>query len=444
MLASNRDILSTKRHKKVTTTLMTAFVAITVGACSSGNANVNLAETHSGAPTNTVQRSGDDSLRVLADRMADTGDYAAAIPLYRHLLRKDNGDASTHTSLGMALLAMGNHSEAQKSLTIAVKKGADGEARYGLGKIALALGNYGDAAAQFGVASSNMIGDPRPYSGRGIALAALGQFDQAILAFDKGLYQNPKNNEALSNKALTLTLLGSSDVAVEMLEEVTRSGAAGPRDRQNLALAYLMSGRRSDAVSMARVDMDAQSVDDTLMFYEELGALPMNDRMAALVTGTIAPAQNREETGNLELVDNDAKRMAASRLTAVEPDPVVEPEPVIEPEPEPEVDLTTLPPLVEPTGWALQIGAYRNIPNLMRGMQILYENNDDIIGHIAPRRSEVEFSTNKVEGPKGFYYRLNAGPLKDYRLAKEICDELKVRGTDCWVRPPESSEGKVK
>lgn len=418
-----------------------ALIALSVGACGSGKSFVPKSEAHATSAKTTTIRSSDDSLLTLADRMAEAGDHEAAIPLYRHLLRKTNDDASIYASLGMSLLALGNHHEAEKTLTLAVKKGAEGEARFGLGKVYLAMGKYGQAASQFATAADYMGGDPRPYSGQGIALAALGQFDQSIEAFDKGLYQNPNNAEVRSNKALTLALLGSSDVAVDMLEEMTRSGAAGPRDRQNLALAYLMSGRRSDATAMARVDMDNQTVSDTFSFYDQLTALPFKDRMAALVTGAIEPAQNREDAANLVVTDNDARRMAASRLSAPEPEPIPEPKP--EPEPKTEkVDLTEVPPIVEPTGWALQIGAYRNIPNLMKGMRILYEANDDIIGDIPPRRSEVQFPTSN-DGPKGFYYRLNAGPLQDRSRAMSICKELKARGTDCWVRPPEVSEGRV-
>jgi len=180
-------------------------------------------------------------------------------------------------------------------------------------------------------------------------------------------------------------------------------------------------------------------VEDTLMFYESLKSLPLQNRMAALVTGTIDPEQNRQEAANLVVEDNDSKKMAASRLTA--PQPVIEPEPVqVE---APVVDLDVLPPMVEPTGWALQIGAYRDIPALMTGMKILYSKNDDIIGTIPPRRSEVKFPDNGTKGPRGFFYRLNAGPLQSRVAAQNLCKELKARGTDCWVRPPEKSEGKL-
>ena len=104
--------------------------------------------------------------------------------------------------------------------------------------------------------------------------------------------------------------------------------------------------------------------------------------------------------------------------------------------------LTEVPPLLGPEGWALQIGAYRTIKNLMRGWSILYGQSGDLLKDIPPRRSEVVLE-NKGGGPGGFYYRLNAGPLKTFGQARDLCAALQARGTSCWIRPPEKTEGNL-
>jgi cell division septation protein DedD len=185
---------------------------------------------------------------------------------------------------------------------------------------------------------------------------------------------------------------------------------------------------------MARLDLDSQAVSDTFSFYDEMMALPPEGRMATLVTGIIPQSQGSDVAANLELVDSEDRREAAARMTTPPP-----PEP--EPEPEPEII-----PILTPqdlTGWSLQIGAYRNIPNMIRGWKILYSRNEDILEGIEPRRSEVSFGERENAGPVGHYFRLNAGPLKTFQHASEVCAELKARGTDCWVRPPEAEEGRL-
>ena len=413
-----------------------AVLIMALSACTTGNAQVKMAQYQADTEMTTPEVSGESSFELLADRMAEAGDHAAAVPLYRNLLKTNNFNSAVQAKLGLSLLALGNTVEAERALSLAVKNGEVGEANYGLGKVHLAVGRYAEAADQFHAATAGMGDASRAYSGRGVALAALGNFDEAIASFDDGLRANPSDTEALSNKALTLALLGSADVAAAMLEDIAQSGRAGPRDRQNLALAYLAAGRRTDAVAMARLDLDSQAVADTFSFYDEMMALPPEGRMASLVTGMIPQAQSQDQPANLELVDSDARRDAAARMTTPPPPP---PEPEPEPEPEPIPVLTPQ----DLTGWSLQIGAYRNIPNMVRGWKILYNDNEDILEGIEPRRSEVSFGERENAGPQGHYYRLNAGPLKSFERASEVCKELKARGTACWVRPPEPEEGRL-
>lgn len=274
------ESLSTIRGKTMLKASCSAVLIMALGACTSNNAQVKMAQHQADTEMTTPEVSGEGSFELLADRMANAGDHAAAVPLYRHLLKTDSFNSVVQAKLGLSLLALGNTHEAERALSLAVKNGEVGEANYGLGKVHLALGRYAEAADQFHAATAGMSGDARAYAGRGVALAALGNFDEAIASFDDGLRANPTDIETLSNKALTLALLGSADVATAMLEDIAQNGRAGPRDRQNLALAYLAAGRRTDAVAMARLDLDSQAVSDTFSFYDEMMALPPEGRMA--------------------------------------------------------------------------------------------------------------------------------------------------------------------
>lgn len=432
------DVPSVLNSKNMLKASCSAVLIITLGACSSSDAQVTMAQHQAENEVVTPAIEDEDSFQLLADQMVEAGDYAAAVPLYRHLLKGYSGDGAVQTKLGLALLALGNITEAERALASAVNNDEVGDANYGLGKVHLALGRYAEAAAQFAVASDYMDDAAKAHSGRGIALAAMGNFDDSIAAFDDGLRANPDDTETLSNKALTMALLGSADVAITMLEDIAQSGRAGPRDRQNLALAYLASGRRTDAVAMARLDLDAQAVADTFSFYDEMMALPPKNRMASLVTGMIPQAHNEEKVANLELVDSEDRRAAAARMTAPPPPP-----PPPEPKPEPVIPPIETETPQDRTGWAVQIGAYRTIENMVRGWNILYTRNEDILEGVEPRRSEVSFGDRENAGPQGHYYRLNVGNLKTFERATSICEAFIDQGTDCWVRPPEPAEGRL-
>lgn len=377
------------------------------------------------------------SLFETASAMARKGNHQAAIPIFRHLV--DASDTLKHReALASSLLAVGQASEAASLLEseISVASSNNGAALYTLGKAWLAVGRYDEALAAFSEASNKLDGDPRPRSARGVTFAALGKINQSLNSFDMALKVRPGDRETVSNKALVMALVDQEDAAVSLLEGLVKDQKATARDRQNLALAYLMKGDRVRAEAMGRLDLDQESLNDTFQFYAEVKSLPVDYRMRALVAGAVDPAWTLRESGNLTLAESDAKDRAAERLIT-KPKPEPKPEP--KPKPKPKMEI---PPLLEPEGWAVQIGAYRTIKNLVRGWDILKARNEDILKDIPPRRSEKDFGPRDTK-PSGFYYRLNAGPLKNFGEAKKLCKAFKARGTDCWIRPPEKAEGKL-
>lgn len=411
---------------------------ILLAACSYANANPQevtaaLASPAAQAPGGLISIAGD---------MAAKGDHAGAIPLYRHLATTTRSPQAL-TGLADSLLAMGNLEAAYSILSGLVSEKTlelSGPTYYSYGKAALALGNFSAALQGFSRAAELSPADPRPNSGKAIALAATGNIDGAIATL-----ASATDPSSLSNKALVLAATGKTGVAIDILEPLLRNGSAQVRDRQNLAMAYLLNGEEERAFQVARLDLDAVSVNETFTFYRSLASLGYAERMQALVTGTIDPEWTKAQIANLSLEETANRQMAAQRMVAVESAPMVAeaPKPTIEKKVTPDnYEFGDIPPLLEPEGWALQIGAYRSLKRLTAGWTILYERNIDILKDIPPRRSERDFGT-RTDGPSGFYFRLNAGPLKTLAEARTLCTELRKRGTSCWIRPPETSEGKL-
>jgi len=437
-----------KKNKYIRPTLVGASVLF-LSACSYSSFSTPSVLVN----TQQSQSAGNSELKRIADELALNGNHEAAIPIYRHLGAR-NGDPEALSALAASLIAQGAMDEATGILNLLVERGqTTGPVWYSIGKTKLAQGRFEEALTAFNNAAGSMNGDTRVRSGAAISLAALGRTDEAIAAF-----QTSSDTLSLSNKALVLVATGHADAAVRILEPIVQSSQGSSRDRQNLAMAYLLNGQEGQARRIARLDLDTVTTNNTFTFYRSLASLQPAQRMQALVTGTVNPDWTRAELANLELQETEGRQDAAQRLITasqlaekVEPAPKpilvakapeAKPEPIAKPVFRADYVLTEIPPLLEPEGWALQIGAYRSIKNLMRGWTILYRQSGDLLENVPPRRSEVDFgNTNKT--PKGFYFRLNAGPLKSYALAKELCSALKARGTRCWIRPPEQTEGKL-
>lgn len=405
-----------------------------LAACSNPQATTTQGPASQTLPSSSPQHPG--HLFIMAQNMAARGDHGAAIPLYRHLIGMPNGDAAEQ-ALARSLIATGGYAEAEKILINRDTLGlANWETYHLLGKIYLSTGQFTKALANFDAALTKNPTNTNIQSGRAVTLAALGNTSASISSF--GDASDPL---LLSNKALVLAASDNPAAAITILEMLVRADQATPRVRQNLALSYLLNGEEAKAYQMARLDLDPTTLDETFTFYRSLKSLSPMRRMQALVTGLVQPETTPEKEANLKLVDSTTRQTASKRIVE-EPKP--EPISTQEAEPAEDYELTEVPPLVEPEGWALQIGAYRTIKRLMRGWTILYRKNSDILEGIPPRRSEVDFGENVKDGtPKGFYFRLNAGPLKSLSKAREICKELMARGTECWIRPPEETEGKL-
>jgi len=427
-----------KTIKIIKPLLMGASMLAATGCAKQGASDVMpAAATQRPAPALSGQ---DNGMKAIADDLAANGQHAAAIPMYRHLASR-TGASDVRVALASSLSAQGAYGEALSVLSSMAAFGQmTSDGYYTMGKSLLALGRFDEALEAFQNARGFADVNPKVASGEAIALAALGRSHDAISVLSRSI--NPTD---LSNRALIHAVTGNTGAAVAALEPLVRAGMLGPQGRQNLAMAYLLDGREEEAYRIARLDLDPATISDTFTFYRSLSSLAPATRMRALVTGTIDPAWTREEAANLQMEDTRTRQQAASRL--VEQSTMIAqapPPPPAEPEPEKlaraNYELTEVPPLVEPEGWALQIGAYRNLKNLMRGWTILYRESGDILKDIPPRRSEVDFG-DRSNGPRGFYYRLNAGPLKTLQEAKDLCDALTARGTSCWIRPPEKSEG---
>lgn len=428
-----------------------AAALISLSGCGS-----NWGSSSTSSLSNSSAASGTTAMLRVADALVADGQYSQALPILRVVHKRRPLNVQIMLRLGQALSGMGAYLEAVNVYDKAYRVNPNnaevarsmGFARIGLRRPDLAL-------PHFDLAHELAPNDPETVSGLGLSQIGVGAYGPALTTFEEGFLKNPYHKGLRSNYGLSLSLVGDHERAIEMLKEIALDDSATPKDRQNLALAYGLSGDHDKATKLSHIDLDARSVKNNVTFFKELSAMGPRSRIAVLIGASPNPQQTTRHIANDEFLrkDNEAEKdaqLATARLFGADEEPIMVAEVLetIEPEigiPEPEESIeelddgTLVPILLGPKGYALQIAAYRSAEELLPGWEILRKEYADLIQELPPRRSEIDYGA-KEGSITGFYYRLNAGPLTEYEQARTICKEIRNRGGDCWVRPPEVAE----
>ncbi len=429
-------------------TLATAAIPLLLVACSGGSdyqaTNYDNIDRGEQAATMTRSSAADSSFVALANEMAIDGDHNAAIPLYRRAIKYHPFSSEPLIGLGDSLRAIGQYQQAEEVYRSALSRNEQNvRALTGLGKTYIALNRPTMAVPMLQDAVSLNSRNIESVTSLALALEMQGSPRAAMTVYRDGLDMAPDNLKLLNNYGLSLSLQSRHDEAIDVLKQAAQHRDAGATHRQNLAMAYALSGNEMMSSRLLSIDNGPDLTNESLGYFRILASLTSDDRFDAVVRQSASSKTDTSETANEVFVDDDrTKNITVARLVEVPPEPmaVIEPEPVVVPEPVEE----NVPPLLGPQGWALQIAAYRKKSELMPGWEKLKKKYADIIGDLEPRRSEIDLGTAKFEGgPSGFYYRLNAGPLTSLEEAQNACKEIRLQGTDCWVRIPEAAEGSV-
>lgn len=139
----------------------------------------------------------------------------------------------------------------------AVKKARDNaQARTALAQAYLSAGRFESAATTFEDAVT--LGDSSPRTALGMALAytGAGRSNEAVTVLNQWRESLPA-----TDLGLALALAGQTGQGVQVLSDALRGGENTPKLRQNLAYAYALDGRWSEARLMASQDVSADQLD---------------------------------------------------------------------------------------------------------------------------------------------------------------------------------------
>lgn len=241
-------------------TIGAVAVAVLLSGCGGGRYTSEERETNM---VKAMMRAGDKS--------RDRGDYNAAAAFYQraHEAEPDKPDALIGMGKAFAMGgAMRRSATAfRKALVIDSESSA---ARRGLGNAMIAMNQADLAIREFEKVLKNNAKDHLAYNGLGVAYDSLGTHTKAQEHYYAGLEIVPGDVSLRNNLGLSLAFAGHFKGAIEILRPLALLPGASPRDRQNLALAYGLSGDMFNAEKFARLDMDAGAVRRNLSYYAAL------------------------------------------------------------------------------------------------------------------------------------------------------------------------------
>jgi len=219
----------------------------------------------------------------LARASRRAGDYASAVNLYRNAVAAGASDPSLLVELGDTLVDAGSPDDGIDTYwkvlglpKVDPKSGARLAAVRGLGRAYLQLGQPDTALEHWNEALQLAPQDAAALVGRGVALDTLGRHDEAQKSYRAVLTDAPHDVPARNNLALSLAMSGHYDDALEIIAPMARAATSTPQLRQNLALIYGLKGDKDKADSISRVDLDQQTTEANLRFFDFVRAAKPN------------------------------------------------------------------------------------------------------------------------------------------------------------------------
>jgi Flp pilus assembly protein TadD len=218
-------------------------------------------------------------------RVADTtrqgGDLAQAAALYQRAAQMEPTNIKPLLALGSVYGQLHLPKQAAEAWQAAVT--LDPKNTTALRGLANAELEYGDPAGAIRNirAAQAVQPDWRNDNSLGVAHDMLSDHVAAQAAYRDGLALAPGNLQLTNNLGLSLALSGDFAHALPLLETTAKDPAATPRMRQNLALAYGLSGDDKKAAEIAKLDLDPAGVQENLGYYEFLRLLQDRNAIAS-------------------------------------------------------------------------------------------------------------------------------------------------------------------
>ena len=392
----------------------------------------------------------------------------------------NSSDVGVATRAQMALATNDIVTAVSLAERAAEKSPRDSNVRTLLGNCYLAAGRFASAEAAYKDSLTLAAQQPQVILKLALVEIAQGKNDEAkyLLAQAQGVLDP-------ADTGLALALAGDANNAVAVLEPAARAVGADSRTRQNLALAYALSGNWEQAKVIAAQDVPGDQLDARIQQWMVL-AKParVSDQVASfigvqpaasdpgqptrLALGDVAPVrqvanepigdvpQGLTSTATVELAPVPAPVAEAVAVAAAEPAPAPAPPPIpaiaeVTPAPVlPAAAVSEARPALSPAAVRLSDSMASlhkaAAPRVARGksravVQIgAYSSRDRVAAawtKVAGKHGKLKSFvpvTARFSGAKGTVYRLAVKGFDNDRQAINLCNSLKRAGAACFVR----------
>ncbi|MDZ7314784.1 MAG: tetratricopeptide repeat protein [candidate division KSB1 bacterium] len=198
------------------------------------------------------QRKRAELFNSIGIRCINNGQQNRALNYFRAARQADPAFAEAFFNAALTLKALGDTTGALAELGRAVQLVPDQPAvRRELAKTLIAVGRYEDALAQYRDLVRLAPEDQEARNDLGVLYAQMGLFGEAMTEFNTVLSRDPKNAAALSNSAMTASLLRRHAEAIDRLKRLNRLGLR-PEVLYRIGLEFLKMDRSDSARSYFR------------------------------------------------------------------------------------------------------------------------------------------------------------------------------------------------
>ncbi|MDB5685443.1 MAG: hypothetical protein JWR77_32 [Rhizorhabdus sp.] len=297
------------------------------------------------------------------------------------------------------------------------------EDRIRLGEVYFAAGRFASAEAAYADALALDPSLGRIQVKRALAQLAQGHDGDARASLDQARGHAPD-----ADLGLAMAFAGKRAQAIALLEGAIRQSGGDVRVRQNLALAYGLAGRWSDAVTMAGRDVPADQIGDRVRRWASIVQRGPNAAEQLIAMLGVMPAEDPGQPAALALA---MPAKVEPVLAAVE-EPASPP--IIQMPKAPVAMASIVPAVRKParaaaaTGFVVQLGAYHSAKRL----ETAWSRLSGQATYLSSRMPVASKLPNRISD--GVLHRLAIGGFDSRADASRICARIKAKGGDCFVR----------
>ncbi len=259
------------------------------------------------------------TLKKMSEALKKSGDMQSAAVIEQKLIVLDQRDEEGFADLAKTLSSIGKKDEARDVLKTGVEVvPASDKLKLELARSYLNDFDQKPALEVLGGVSNK---ESKDYYGLTAVAYDLDENNlQAKEFYRKGLEIEPKDENLRNNLAMSYILSSEYGDAAEILEELVKdpyvSNKYKPKYRQNLAMAYGLSGRNDKALKSLEKDLGAKRARENVEFYKRLSGLESEPKAAAKKTDKAkAKPAVKKEAVKAEDVKPEAERAAEPVVT---------------------------------------------------------------------------------------------------------------------------------